>query len=128
MADKFPFKDCDMIVPVPLHKTRLRERGFNQSLLLSKGLAKIYGLHVDYLNLKRIRATAPQINLKGKGRLKNVRGAFAAENSLAFKHKKILLIDDVHTTGATIAECGRVLKKAGAESVDALTLARVVNL
>jgi ComF family protein len=118
----------DLIVPVPLHKTRLKERGFNQSLLLAKGLARIYHLPIDYLNLKRIRATDHQVNLKGKDRLVNVKGAFAVKDRDAFKGKKVLLIDDVYTTGATISECSKVLKKAGAKEVNVLTLARVVNL
>ncbi|MBI5047628.1 MAG: ComF family protein [Deltaproteobacteria bacterium] len=118
----------DLIVPVPLHKTRLKERGFNQSLLLARGLARIYNLPMDYLNLKRIRATDHQVNLKGKDRLVNVKGAFAVEDRDAFKDKKVLLIDDVYTTGATISECSKVLKKAGAKDVNILTLARVVNL
>lgn len=118
----------DLIVPVPLHRTRLKERGFNQSLLLAKGIAKIYNLPVDYLNLKRVHATTPQVKLKGKDRIKNVRGAFAVQDSNAFKDKRVLLIDDVYTTGATITECSKTLKKAGAKDIKCLTLARVVNL
>lgn len=128
MIDLFPATDCELIVPVPLHKTRLKERGFNQSLFLAKGLAKTYNLPIDYLNLKRIRATDHQINLKGKERIINVKDAFATEDKAAFKDKNILLIDDVYTTGATVGECSRVLKKAGAKNVDVLTLARVANL
>ena len=119
---------CDLIIPVPLHKTRLKERGFNQSLLLARELARLYNLSMDYLNLKRTRATDHQVNLKGKDRLINVKGAFAVEDKVAFKDKKVLLIDDVYTTGATIVECSKVLKRAGAKNVDVLTLARVVNL
>lgn len=122
------FNSHDLIVPVPLHKKRLKERGFNQSLMLAKGLAGIYNLPVDYLNLKRIRETDPQINLKGEERVNNVRGAFAAEDTAAFKDKRVLLIDDVYTTGATVLECSRVLKKAGAKNIDVVTLARVANL
>ena len=122
------FNSHDLVVPVPLHKKRLKERGFNQSLFLAKGLAGIYNLPVDYLNLKRIRATDPQVNLKGEDRINNVRGAFAAEDRAVFKDKMVLLIDDVYTTGATVLECSRVLKRAGAKSVDVVTLARVANL
>lgn len=128
MADGFSNKGCDLVVPVPLHKTRLKERGFNQSLFLARELAAIHNLPVDYIHLKRIRATDPQINLKEKERVKNVRGAFAAANGKVFIDKHILLIDDVYTTGATIRECGRILKRAGAKGIDVLTLARVVNL
>ncbi|MBI3752936.1 MAG: ComF family protein [Deltaproteobacteria bacterium] len=128
MADGFSNKGCDLVVPVPLHKTRLKERGFNQSLFLARELAAIHNLPVDYIHLKRIRATDPQINLKEKERVKNVRGAFAAADGKVFIDKHILLIDDVYTTGATIRECGRILKRAGAKGIDVLTLARVVNL
>lgn len=128
MADKFSVSGYDLIVPVPLHKTRLKERGFNQSLLLSRALAKVCGLPIDYINLKRTRATSPQINLKGKDRITNVKGAFAVKNNAPFKGKGILLIDDVYTTGATVSECCKVLKKAGAEDINVLTLARVADL
>lgn len=122
------FTGHDLVVPVPLHKKRLKERGFNQSLFLAKGLAGIYNLPVDYLNLKRIRATDPQVNLKGKDRINNVSGAFAAQDRVVFKDKRVLLIDDVYTTGATVLECSRVLKKAGAKTIDVVTLARVAYL
>lgn len=128
MADVFPAIECDLIVPVPLHKTRLKERGFNQSLLLAKGLVRIYNRPMDYLNLERIRATEHQINLKGKERLMNVKDTFAVKDKAPFRDKRILLIDDVYTTGATVAECSKTLKKAGAKSVDVLTLARVADL
>ncbi|MBI3754617.1 MAG: ComF family protein [Deltaproteobacteria bacterium] len=128
MTDEFLANNYDLIVPVPLHKTRLTERGFNQSLFLAREIAAIYNLPIDYLNLKRIRPTDPQINLRGADRIANVRGAFAVEKAAVFKDKKILLIDDVYTTGATVTECSNILKKAGAKAVSILTLARVVNL
>ncbi|MBI5683320.1 MAG: ComF family protein [Deltaproteobacteria bacterium] len=117
-----------LIVPVPLHKKRLKERGFNQSLLLAREVAKTHHIHLDYLNFKRIRYTEPQINLKDKDRLKNVKGAFSVKDALIFKGKKILLIDDVYTTGATVTECVKVLKKAGAKTVHVFTLARVCRV
>lgn len=128
LTEAFPNNVCGLIVPVPLHKARLKERGFNQSLLLAKGLAKAYNLPIDYLNLKRIRATDHQINLKGKERLINVKNAFEVKDKTAFQDKKIVLIDDVYTTGATVTECSNTLKKAGAKSIDVLTLARVADL
>lgn len=118
----------DLIVPVPLHRTRIKERGFNQALLLARELAETYSLPVDYIRLKRIRPTDPQTGLKGKERMKNVRGAFAVEYGRFFEDKNVLLIDDVYTTGATVSECCRVLKKAGAKNTDVLTLARVASL
>lgn len=113
----------DIIVPVPLHKKRLKDRGFNQSLLLAKEVSRHTGTALDYTNLQRAIYTTPQITLKAKARERNVSGAFSLKSKAAFKGKKVLLIDDVFTTGATIRECSKVLSKAGAE-VFALTLAR----
>lgn len=119
--------DADVIVPVPLHWTRLLKRRYNQSAILAKALAresgKIYGADV----LKRIRATPPQGTLSRKERLQNVRKAFSLHGKRAgfVRDKKIILIDDVYTTGATIEECAGVLYAAGAQRVDVLTLARV---
>jgi len=120
--------DYNVIVPVPLHKTRLKERGFNQSLLLARVIGRTLGVPIDYLHLKRIRETVPQINLTGKKRFHNVKNAFQVQGSNFFKDKRVLLIDDVYTTGATITECGKVIKKSGSQRIDVLTLARAVNL
>jgi len=117
----------DMVVPVPLHADRLRQRGFNQSLLICRGIAKTLKAGISYGNLVRARATPPQVNLKARERAENLKGAFALRDAAAFKGKRILLVDDVYTTGATIKECSKVMKKAGAE-VYALTLARAVKL
>ncbi len=116
----------DLLIPIPLHKSRLRERGFNQALVLAREIEKRFPLPLDYLNLQRIRDTQPQINLKEKERRKNVRGAFGLREKQKVKGKRILLIDDVYTTGATVNECSRVLRKGGAKRVDILTLARAV--
>ena len=115
----------EMIIPVPLHPQRLRKRGFNQAVLLAKDLARKTGRDLSVRTLKRIRNTVPQVELAFEERQKNVRGAFAVKNKSAITDKKILLIDDVFTTGATVNECARVLKKAGAGEVFVLTLARV---
>ena len=122
--------DCpapDIIVPVPLHINRLKKRGFNQSLLIARKMSKTLKTGLSYDNLARTRATEPQVNLKASERAKNVSSAFFIRAPAAFKGKRILLVDDVYTTGATIRECSKVLKKAGAE-VYALTLARAVKL
>lgn len=123
---------CDMdfhlynlVLPVPLHRRRLMTRGFNQALLLAKGLGRIHSLRVDFQALKRIKDTPPQTGLKRKERLQNVKGAFAVSDPALLKGKRVLLVDDTYTTGATIRECARVLKKAGVEFVDVLTVARV---
>lgn len=116
-----------IIMPVPLHKKRLQKRGFNQALLLARALSKQFSLRLDYSTLKRIRHTAPQVDLGGKERQENVKKAFEIKGSLNLKSQKILLIDDVYTTGSTITECAKILKKAGA-TVNAATLARATPM
>jgi len=129
MADRLdpPFfpPQVDLILPVPLHRKRLRQRGFNQALLLARKLYHEYEALVRFDLLLRTRWTEPQVNLKGPERLANVRRAFALSDPAAVKNRSVLLMDDVYTTGATVNECGRVLKKAGADQVLVLTLARV---
>jgi ComF family protein len=117
----------DAIVAVPLHISRLRERGFNQSQLLAEGLAKGMPLAVDKYILERVRPTGSQAGMSSKERQANVRGAFSLRRGADVAGKRILLIDDVYTTGATVKECSTVLKKAGASVVNVLTLARVVE-
>lgn len=121
----FPAEPVEAL-PVPLHPKRLRQREFNQSLLLAKEISKALGIPLIPDNLQRIRWTRPQIELKGEERLKNVKGAFKVKNPKKIEGKSILLIDDVYTTGATVRECSKVLKKAGADKVYVLTLARVI--
>lgn len=116
-----------MVVPVPLHADRLRERGFNQSLLIARELSRIISMPLVYDKLKRTRDTGQQVGLKAVERKKNVSGAFTLVGPGSFKGKKVLLVDDVITTGATLNECSKVLKRAGAEVV-ALTVARAVKL
>jgi ComF family protein len=116
----------ELIVPVPLHPRRLRERGFNQALLFAQILSKTFDVPLARNNLRRIRWTEPQINLSGDDRIKNVRGAFSVKNPERFKGKTILLVDDVYTTGSTAAECAKVLKLNGAGPVHVATVARAV--
>lgn len=116
-----------VVVPVPLHTGRLRERGFNQSLLIARELSRIISLPLIYNRLKRTRDTGQQVGLKALERKKNVSGAFTLVEPGSFKGKKVLLVDDVVTTGATLNECSKVLKRAGAEVI-ALTVARAVKL
>ncbi|MCJ7776381.1 MAG: ComF family protein [Desulfobulbaceae bacterium] len=113
-----------LIMPVPLHAKRMRERGFNQSLLLARHVAKGLKSDLDFLSLKRVRYTLPQTRLAKKERQRNVRGAFQLRNRDAVKGKTILLVDDVVTTGNTLNECARVLKKGGSGKVLCVSLAR----
>ncbi len=124
--DSIDFKAYDFLVPVPLHPRRLRERGFNQALSLAKRIAKRCGVPVDYLSLKRVRWEKPQINLSRKERERNVRGAFAFYDRGKLSKNRVLLIDDVCTSGATVNECARVLMEAGTRRVDVLTLCRAL--
>ena len=117
----------DLLIPVPLHSQRLRERGFNQALLLTKELS--YRTGIPYLKtiLKKKKPTLPQVNLSGVEREKGLRGAFHVAEKGALLGKSVPLVDDVYTTGATVNECSKVLVKGGAEKVDVLTLAHAVK-
>ena len=115
----------DAIVPAPLHWWRKLRRGFNQSALLARELGRRTGLAVEEGLLRRVRATPQQANLPLAGRRKNVAGAFRVARPERAAGKRLLLIDDVYTTGATLNACARALKKAGAAHVSTLTLARV---
>ena len=114
----------NIIVPVPLHSKRKRERVFNQSLLLAKEIGKLYGLEISAGNLARNRITLPQTELSRQERIKNVRGIFSVKDKSKFKGENILLIDDVLTTGSTVNECSGVLLEAGAASISVMTVAR----
>ena len=115
----------DVIVPVPLYIGKLRSREYNQSAVLSAKLARRLGLNADLLGLIKIRDTVPQIEIRDEAkRRKNVRGAFRLRDTAPFKGRRVLLIDDVLTTGSTSDECAKTLLKSGALAVDVLTLAR----
>ncbi|MDI6854117.1 MAG: ComF family protein [Deltaproteobacteria bacterium] len=117
-----PAAAVDLLVPVPLHSRRLKERGFNQALLLARAFPD-QPLARDAL--VRVRHTVPQSGLNPKERRENVKRAFAVPRAEQVKGKKIILVDDVYTTGATVKECAKVLMKAGAREVQVLTVARV---
>jgi ComF family protein len=112
---------ADIIVPVPLHAKRLRQRGYNQSDLLAQHLAIKTHIPLRSSLLDRIRYTSPQVELSPEQRHANVKGAFACTADLA--GSSILLIDDVCTTGATLRACGQALRAAGAERLYGLVLA-----
>lgn len=119
--------EADMIVPVPLHNRRLRERRFNQSALLAQEIARRCGKAYMPDLLTRARHTPPQQGLNYKERGENVRGAFSLRKPDAAAGKNILLIDDVYTSGATLNECAKVLKAAKANIVNVLSIARVTK-
>lgn len=118
--------DCDLIVPVPVHITRLKERGYNQSEILAEHISKILNLPLDTTSLQKIKKTENQVDLDFKERKANLSGAFKVMDKSKIKGKKILLVDDVFTTGSTLDACCDVLFKAGAKAVFGLTLAHAV--
>lgn len=126
--------ELDLVIPVPLHPARRRQRGFNQSHILVRQwpeLAEARAPEWSDLSLStgiliRHRRTRQQTGLKKEERRANIRGAFSLRRAAAIAGKRVLLVDDVFTTGATVEECSRVLLKAGAASVDVLTVARAL--
>ena len=116
--------DIDIVIPVPLSQERRAQRGFNQSEMIAKAFAGRTGLKADPRALMKIRHTAQQVGLSAEQRQENLHNAFAAENIL-IRGKRILLLDDVMTTGSTFAECSAVLLDGGARSVNCLSIATV---
>jgi ComF family protein len=120
--------DADTIVPVPLYRSRLWSRRFNQSAMLAQEVGKLTGVPVDCFLLARVKRTHSQVGLTAAQRRKNVAGAFRVTAAKgAMRATRVVVVDDVITTGATAEACARVLKGAGAASVDILALARAVE-
>ena len=119
--------DYDFILPVPIHKKRLRERGFNQATLLAKGIAQTGGVPVLTDALVRHKHTVAQSSLGMEARQHNIIGAFEIPNPEVIRHKHLLIVDDVFTTGATIREAVNELWKADPAEVDVLTLGRTLD-
>ncbi len=112
----------EVLVPVPLHRARLAERGYNQALEIARVLSRGLGLPVDHGCCERILATLPQAGLDEGARRRNIRGAFSARRPLSWRHLAIL--DDVVTTGNTVEELARVLRRAGAARIEVWAVAR----
>src|ERR1700722_9928591 len=128
LGDELPLGDAnyDLVIPVPLHRERLRWRGFNQAAMLANAVARRIDRPLDLRTLVRVRPTPPQTRQNRVERVKNLRRAFAVRRPARLSSPRILLIDDVMTTGATADECARTLIAAGARRGDVLTLARAV--
>jgi ComF family protein len=124
LAERYPFASDALLVPVPLHPTRLRARGFNQALLLARALARRLGLRVAPRALVRTRATDPQPGLSAPARRANLRAAFGVRRRVRLDARPVVLVDDVLTTGATADACARVLLAAGVPRVDVYTVGR----
>jgi ComF family protein len=120
------FEEPDLILPVPLHIKRLRSRGFNQSLLIARSCFPEWRRKIKTDLLIRHQATTPQTSLSGRARRNNLQGAFRVCRPGDIADKNLLLVDDVFTTGATLHECAKMLHRAGAEKIEAFTMARAL--
>jgi len=120
------FSEPDLVLPVPLHIRRLRSRGFNQSLLLARTCFPGWQNKISPDLLLRLQPTRPQTSLSGKARRTNLKSAFAIPRPLEIRGKRILLVDDIFTTGSTLHECAKILRQAGALQIEAFTLARAL--
>jgi ComF family protein len=118
-------QDIDLILPVPLHPIRYRERGFNQAAILAQHIGRLNNVFVDDKVLKRIRYTDQQAKFSKQERAKNVKDAFRVSSESAVAHKQIALVDDVLTTGSTMNECAKVLKTRGAGRITAISIVRI---
>ena len=120
--------EANMIVPVPLHWRRFFMRKFNQSAELARAVARVSGVRFEPSVVRRVRQTRPQVGLERREREDNLRGAFRVEpeGALAIAGRRVVLVDDVYTTGATVRAVTLALKKGGAQAVDVLTFARVL--
>lgn len=118
------FRNYDIIVPVPISKKRWKNRGYNQSALLAKELAKIYNLKYDDTALIKIKNNPKQSTLNQEERIQNVKNVYKIKNNVNIINKNILLVDDVYTTGATCGECAKILEESGAKFVGVFTIAK----
>ncbi|SCG81899.1 Competence protein F DNA transformation protein comF [Proteiniborus sp. DW1] len=121
--EKENITNIDLIVPVPLHRSRKAERGYNQAELLAKYLSSKLGIPLNSRNLIRTKATKIQNKLSRHEREQNLKDAFIIRQSNVFKDKRILLVDDIFTTGATVNECSRILMECGVKEVYVITIA-----
>ncbi len=118
----FRVSDFDVIVPIPLDLVTLRKRGFNQAHILANGISGATGVPVDFRSLTKVKSTVPQVGLPREQRLKNLRAAFGVLDPSNIRGRRVLLVDDVSTTGATLNEASRTLKRAGTQKIECLVL------
>ncbi len=124
ITDNLDINNIDLILAVPLHKHKFRERGFNQAQVLANRIGIKLGIRNSVNNLCRIKKTTSQVKLTADKRRNNTLGAFISKKPEEFKDKRILLIDDIFTTGSTINQCARILKQSKAARITCLTIAR----
>ncbi|WP_235189703.1 ComF family protein [Methylotenera sp. L2L1] len=116
--------EINLIIPMPMHQNRLKERGFNQALEIAKLLSKAFTIKLDYTSCQRTKHTPPQASLNLKDRIKNIKGAFGCQQNL--QNLNIAIVDDVMTTGASLNELAKTLKQAGAAHVECWVMARTL--
>jgi ComF family protein len=116
--------EIDLIIPMPMHQNRLKERGFNQALEVAKRISRDLKIRLDYTSCLRTKHTPPQASLNLKDRIKNIKGAFNCQQNL--EHLNIAMVDDVMTTGASLNELAKTLKQAGAAHVECWVMARTL--
>lgn len=119
-------RSFDLLVPVPLHKDRLRERGFNQACLLARAVGKKLKIPMNPFLMEKKMPTLPQVMLKGEERRQNLKGVFILKDKAAIQGKKIMLVDDVYTTGTTVEALAKCLVRSGAGHVEAMVAARAI--
>ena len=117
-------ENYDTIIPVPLSGKRYRKRGYNQSYLLAKEICKYANLNLEQNCLYKIKNNVEQSGLNGLDRQENIKGAYELRNMQILNNKKILLLDDVYTTGATVNECAKILSKANPSKIGVFTVAK----
>jgi ComF family protein len=123
-SDDGLWSGIEALIPVPLHPRKRKERGFNQAAVIARELGRVKGFPVQTKALCRVKNIPAQTGLEADARKRNVSGAFAVRRPAEVKGRTVLLVDDVYTTGSTVKECCRMLRRAGAREVRVLTLAR----
>lgn len=120
-------KTYDTIVPVPISRKRMKQRGYNQSLIIAKELNKYFKLEIAENSLIKVKNVIEQSKLNKEDRQNNIINAYEIKNEQILENKKVLLIDDIYTTGSTVNECSKMLKLANPKKIGVLTLAKVTN-